>query len=474
MPPCSKKNFCDAYGIKSRGYGYRYYSRIELLQQSRGNENNPKILQHTVMKKERNNGRKASSEALMIPSADANLDSRGRREVGRRSFLKGLGLAGATLLPASALLATKVRANPGDQSGSLTRGDAAILRFLAAAEILESDLWEQYWELGGVSFGETVETPLGEPPPSFAGGNAAYIAALQILDGDMPQYITDNTDDEFSHQAFIRAYLVSKGASTAEIDLLAGPTFRTIPGSTATGSSRKGRLTNLTKLTIDTSFWGRYRTDNKNPDLDLGFKFDQPVPTLNIGQHTAIPRTDDDTMNSDFINAIAFTAGFHFAFIEVGGTSLYPSLAQRVSDPEVLRILLSIGPTETMHFQTWQDKAGNANTNPNGPPANPPLTVFDPVNKSTVTFVDLHFLPVNQQELLQANLIMPEPCPFLSRKFPICSIIRPTATKGAAMGAVKALTADGLFIGQTDAFTDLITDLAADADRAEREFEREF
>jgi hypothetical protein len=422
------------------------------------------------MKKERTIGRKASSEALMIPSADANLDLRGRRQVGRRSFLKGLGMAGATLLPASALLATKVRANPGDQSGSLTKGDAAILRFLAAAEILESDLWEQYWELGGVPFGETVETPRGEPPPSFAGGNKAYIAALQILDGDMPQYITDNTDDEFSHQAFIRAYLVSKGASTAEIDLLAGPTFRTLPGSTATESSKKGRLTNLTKLTIDTSYWGRYRADNKNPDLG-DTSFDQAVPSLNKGMHTAIPRTDADANNADLIKAIAFTAGFHFAFIEVGGSSLYPSLAQRVSDPEVLRILLSIGPTETSHFQTWHDKAGNANTNPNGPPGNPPFMVHDPVNNSDVTFVDLHF---SQPETLQANLIMPEPCPFLNRKFPICSIIRPTATKGAAMGAVKGLTADGLFIGQTDAFTDLLNDLAADADRAKREFEGEF
>jgi hypothetical protein len=285
----------------------------------------------------------------------------------------------------------------------------------------------------------------------------------------MPQYINDNTDDEFSHANFLLAYLKSRGASTAELNLLLGPHFRTLPGSAATGSTRKGRLTNLTRLTIDTSFWGRYRTDDKNPDLG-DTSFAQPVPSLNVGKHAAIPRTDADSNNADLINAIAFTAGFHFCFIEQGGTSLYPSLAQRVEDPEVLRILLSIGPTETMHFQTWQDKAGNANTNPNGPPGNPPLTVFDPVNKSTVTFVDLHFLPVNQQELLQANLIMPEPCPFLSRKFPICSIIRPTATKGAAMGAVKALTADGLFIGQTDAFTDLITDLAADADRAEREF----
>ena len=173
-------------------------------------------------------------------------------------------------------------------------------------------------------------------------------------------------------------------------------------------------------------------------------------------------------MNTNLINAIAFTAGFHFGFIEQGGTSLYPSLAQRVSDPEVLRILLSIGPTETMHFQTWQDKAGNANTNPNGPPGFPPFTVHDPVNNSDVTFFDLHFLQP-PSETLQANLIMPEPCPFLDRsKFPICSIIRPTETKGAAMGAVKALTADGLFIGQTDVFMDLIQDLAADADAAQR------
>jgi hypothetical protein len=433
------------------------------------------------MKKERNNGRKASSEALMIPSADANLDSRGRREVGRRSFLKGLGMAGATLLPASALLTAKANAMGGDRSGSLTKGDAAILRFLATAEILESDLWEQYWELGGqlggnLQPGFASTNPATGVAPTKTGGNGPYTAGLLLLDGDMPQYIQDNTDDEFSHANFLISYLNSKGASTSELVRLTGNEFRTLPGSTAAGSTKKGRLTNLTQLTIDTSFWGRYRTDNKNPDLDPGFKFDQAVPTLNVGKHTAIPRTDADANNADLIKAIAFTAGFHFAFIEVGGTSLYPSLAQRVSDPEVLRIVLSIGPTETMHFQTWQDKAGNANTNPNGPPGNPPFMVHDPINNSDVTFFDLHFLPLNQQETLQANLIMPEPCPFLRRPpfFPICSIIRPTATKGAAMGALKGLTADGLFIGQTDAFKELVTDLAADADRAKREFEGEF
>jgi hypothetical protein len=421
------------------------------------------------MKKERNNGRKASSEALMIPSADANLDSRGRREVGRRSFLKGLGMAGATLLPASALLTAKANAMGGDRSGSLSKGDAAILRFLATAEIIESDLWEQYWELGGnqqADFASPNPATGSKPTPTL--GNGPYTAGLLLLDGDMPQYIQDNTDDEFSHANFLISYLNSKGASTSELVRLTGTEFRTLPGSQATGSTNKGRLTNLTQLTVDTSFWGRYRADDRNPDLGDAFTdADRAVPSLNVGRHTAIPRSDADTKDTNFINAIAFTAGFHFAFIEIGGTSLYPSLAQRVTDPEVLRILLSIGPTETMHFQTWQDKAGNANTgNPN------PLTVMDPINNSTVTFVDLH---ATTNELLQANLIMPEPCPFLNRKkFPICSIIRPTFTKGAAMGAIKGLTADGLFIGQTGEFMELVTDLAADADRAKREFEGEF
>ena len=403
------------------------------------------------------------------------IESPNNGNVGRRSFLKGLGMAGATLLPASALLMTKTQAAMVDTSssrprGRLKRGDAAILRFLAAAEILESDLWEQYWELGGNQTADFASTnPATGIAPTPTGGNGPYTASLLILDGDMPQYIQDNTDDEFSHANFLIAYLASKGASTTELVRLLGDEFRTLPTSTATGSTKKGRLTNLTQLTVDTSFWGRYRSDNRNPDLgDTFTDLDRAVPTLNVGRHTAIPRTDDDSNNTNLINAIAFTAGFHFAFIEQGGTSLYPSLAQRVTDPEVLRILLSIGPTETMHFQTWQDKAGNANTNPNGPPGFPPFTVHDPKNNSDVTFVDLHFLPVSQQEALQANLIMPEPCPFLSRKFPICSIIRRTDTQGAAMGALNSLKADGLFIGQENGdFFKLLNDLAADADAAQ-------
>ena len=381
-----------------------------------------------------------------------------RTGVKRRSFLKGLGVTGAALLPASSLLVNRVTAMPADDaSGTLTPGDASILRFLAAAEIIESDLWEQYWELGGVQKSDFASTdPTTGKAPTPTGGNAAYTTALQILDGDMSQYILDNTDDEFSHANFLLAYLKSKGANIADLDLLVGHHFRTLTAtsSSAMGSTHKARLTNLTQLTVDTSFWGRYRSDNLNPDLG-DTSFTRAVPTLNVGRHTAIPRTDADTTNQNFINAIAFTAGFHFAFIEQGGTSLYPSLAQRVHDPEVLRIVLSIGPTETMHFQTWQDKAGNAT----------PLTAFDPINNSTVTFTNL---AASTDETLQANLIMPEPCPFLSRGFPLCSIIRPTETTGAAMGALKALTLDGLFIGQTPEFFQLLQDLASDADAATR------
>jgi len=387
------------------------------------------------------------------------------RRLRRRSFLRGLGATSALLVPATTALINNAKAQSASQSddsgGRLTAGDASILRFLAAAEIIESDLWEQYWELANGTLDFASHNPQPGTTLTATGGNAAYINNLLILDGDMPQYILDNTDDEFSHANFLIAYLKSKGANTSDIDLLVGPTFRTLTkqangtpiSSTAKGSTQKARLTNLTQLTIDTSFWGRYRTDNANPDLG-GTNFAQAVPTLNVGKHTAIPRTDADAANPNLIKAIAFTAGFHFAFIEQGGTSLYPSLAQRVRDPEVLRILLSIGPTETMHFQTWQDKAGNAT----------PLTVSDPINNSTVTFTDLTV----PNEVLQANLIMPEPTPFLNTSFPICSIIRPTETVGAAMGAVKALTADGLFVGQTPEFFQLLADLASDADQAKR------
>jgi hypothetical protein len=361
----------------------------------------------------------------------------------RRLFLKRGAFAGAATVGASlferGLSAFDQKEGKEEKSGKLKKGDAALLRFAAAAEILETDFWVQYNELGGVP--NTNEVPGGS-------GNAAYTAALQVLDSDMAQYIHDNTDDEFTHQNFLNAYLVSKGADPVDLEK-----FRTLPGSTATGSSGKLRLTNLMKLTLDTSWWTRYRSDSKNPDF--GDTFPQAVPSLAVGQHTAIPRTDDDTMEPKFLQAIANTAGFHFPTIEQGGNSLYPSMAQRANSVEVLRILISIGPTETMHFQTWSDKAGNA----------PALTAVDPKTGVSVTFPDL----TSAGEDLKANLIMPEPCPFLSKDLPVCSIIRPTETKGIAMGVVKFLTDMGLFTGQSKEFFALLMDLAEDADEARRE-----
>jgi hypothetical protein len=257
----------------------------------------------------------------------------------------------------------------------------------------------------------------------------------------MNQYIHDNTDDEISHFTFINAYLKAHGAQTVDLDK-----FRTLPSSKATGAQQIGRLTNLMQVTVDTSFWTRYRSDSQNPDF--GDTLPQAVPGLAAGQFPAIPRSDDDLTSPDHLQAIANTAGYHFAFIEQGGTSLYPALAQRVTHPEVLRILLSIGPTEAMHFQTWHDKAGNA----------PPLT--DPT--SGLVFPDLNA----DSELTQTNLIMPEPTVFLERKFPVVSIVRPTQTKDAAMGAVDALTADGLFIGQPTEFFTVLKGLAKAADAA--------
>ena len=362
-----------------------------------------------------------------------------RNRVKRRSFLKGLGVAGAALSAGSLLTTT---AEASQSSGIITVGDVAILRFLAAAEILETDLWQQYNELGGI---QDSEVPGGS-------GSPAYTAAIAFLDADMAQYIHDNTEDEMTHEVFINAYLASKGAEPVNLDA-----FRTLPSSQATGAQQIGRLTNLMQLSVDTTWWTRYRSRTGNPDL--GDTFPQAIPTLAVGQHTAIPRTDEDLESANFLHAIANTAGFHFATIEQGGSSLYPKVAQRVTSLEVLRIVLSIGGTEIMHFQTWSDKAGNYKRLP---------AVIDPVTGVSVTFQDLNSPPFGGEDF-QTNLIMPEPTAFISRKLPPVSIIRPTQTKGAAMGALNALTADGLFIGQSKDFFNFMRTLAIEADLAVRE-----
>jgi hypothetical protein len=386
------------------------------------------------------------SEADSPETSDSSIEEGVQRHwqgvVKRRSFLKGLGIAGATL-SAGALLGSEGNAEDKGRTGKLSKGDTALLRFAAAVELIEADLWQQYNELGGVQ-----------------GGNPAYIAALSNLDGDMPQYVADNTDDELSHAAFLNAYLISRGEQAVDLDA-----FRTLPSSQATGAKDIGRLTNLLKLNVDLSWYTRYRSP-KNPDF--GVKFKGP---FTIENQPAIPLNDNDTpptqaqpvppttKQESRMQAIANTAGFHFAFIEQGGASLYPTLAFKATDAEVLRILVSIGGVEIDHFGLWHDKAGNAISQPLA-------GVTDP--ETNLTFPDLNAL---HSELDQTNLILPEPCEFISKHLPPCSVIRPTLTRnGGAVATIKAFTDDLLFLDQSQEFLNLVNRLAVEADSVRRGF----
>jgi len=384
----------------------------------------------------------ANSSETSLSSTGEDVQRHWQGVVKRRSFLKGLGIAGATL-SAGALLATESNAQDTGSTGKLSKGDAALLRFAAAAELIEADLWQQYNELGGVK-----------------GGNPAYMAALSNLDGDMPQYIADNTDDELSHAAFLNAYLISKGVEPVDLDV-----FRTLPSSQATGAKNIGRLTNLLNLNVDLSWYTRYRS-GQNPDLGAHFK-----GPFAIKNEPAIPLNDNDTPPNQpqpvppqtpqeaRMQAIANTAGFHFAFIEQGGASLYPTLAFKATDPEVLRILVSIGGVEIDHFGLWHDKAGNA-------VSQPLAGVTDP--ETGLTFPDLNAL---HSEIDQTNLILPEPCEFISKSLPQCSVIRPTSTQnGGAVATIRAFTDDLLFHGQSSAFFTLVKRLAVEADSVRRGF----
>ena len=412
------------------------------------------------MNKEENLSLNVSSEKHFPSQELPGLEPRHHVTVGRRSFLRGLGIVGATLLPASAILMRQAKAQERS-SGRLTQGDADLLRFAAWAEIVESDLWTQYNELGGA-------TKPNDGAPNV--GNPAYILALQNLDGDMPQYISDNTDDELSHAAFLNAYLVSKGAEPVNLDR-----FRTLTGSTATGADPNKvhkRLTNLLRLNVDLSWYTRYRS-GENPDLGATFR-----GPFNILNEPGIPLNDTDTppnmtqpnppttTAARRMQAIANTAGFHFGFIEQGGSSLYPTLALKATSEEVLRILLSIGGVEIDHFSLWHDKAGNAVSGSLAgltDPENPGLT-FPDLN-DPATLARLHL----QLELTQTNKIQPEPCDFIRTDLPPCSVIRPTSTQlGGAVATVKVFTDDLLFLGQPNEFFEFSMQLATAADNARR------
>jgi hypothetical protein len=374
------------------------------------------------------------------------------RNFNRRSFLqKGSLAAGAVTV--GSMLGAGERSAHGLSGERLTQGDAAILRFLAAAEILESDLWTQYAELGGIGNNPPVEID-----PSQAMNN--YQIALSNLDGDGPQYITSNTLDEVSHANFLNAYLASKGAEQVNLE-----EFRNLKGSVATGSSGRKRLTNLMHLNVDTSWFVRYRS-TQNPDLGASFP-----QALTLEDVTAIPRDNSDFngasnpnfKGNDHIQAIANVAAFHFGFIEQGGSSLYAALSQKVSSREVLKITLGIGGDEIAHFLEWVDFAGNG--------VQAQVAPFTD-NVSGLSFPDFfNNPPLTPANLVQPSLIFPVPCEFIDASLPHVAVIRPSDDRFAgARAAIQAFTDDGLFTGQSQKFFDTVQHLAEEADAAFREF----
>ncbi len=416
------------------------------------------------MKKQRRNFTILSDARATEPGKE-ELDSSWSHLIRRRKFLQGLGAAGVAgaALPATTLFAKN--------NQKLSKDDVKLLQLALTIELIEADLWQQYNELGG------AVDKNDQPNP----GNPPYLAALQNLDGDMPQYISDNTDDEISHAAFLTAYLKSKGE--VPVDLTP---FANLQGSQATGANKSaGRITNLLSLSVDTSWYFRYRS-TQNPDL--GATFPQ---LLNIMNQPGIPLNDTDTPpgtpaglfqppitdpKARRMQAIANTAGLHFAFIEQGGSSLYPILALKATSREVLRILLSIGGVEIDHFSLWHDKGANATAQPLAGPNG----LTDP--ETGLTFPDFNN-PANQHnaqlsaqdqaaggQMFQTNLILPEPCEFLSPDLPPVSIIRPTLTQnGGAVATIQAFTADNLFLNQNKAFFELVMEVAAAADAVQHE-----
>ena len=281
-----------------------------------------------------------------------------------------------------------------------------------------------------------------------------YQVALSNLDGDGPQYISSNTLDEISHAAFLNAYLEFRGAEAVNFD-----EFRTLEGSSAKGSSGIKRLTNLMHLNVDTSWYVRYRSAT-NPDLSATFP--QALTLKNV---TAIPRDNNDFEGAsnpnfpgnDHVQAIANVAAFHFGYIEQGGSSLYASLSQKVTDLEVLKVTLGIGGDEIAHFLEWVDFAGNGVQAPVAP-------FTDKI--SGLKFPDF-FSPLNP--LIQPSLIFPVPCEFISSKLPHVAIIRPLTDKfGGAVATIASFTADGLFFGQSEKFLKTVQQLALEADAAVR------
>jgi hypothetical protein len=334
-----------------------------------------------------------------------------RAPLTRRGMLQtagGLGLAAAA---GSSLLPKLAKAQERDDDGGA--GDIAILRFLAAAELIETDFWEQY--------------------QNVVASNSRFSDALSTLDSDMPTYVDQNTVDEQSHAAFLNGYLASIGAHPVDLT-----PFRTL--APPPGDSAPARITNLRHLTIDTSFWNRYVSPG-NPDF--GATFGQVV---NIVNRPAVPLSASLTDNQ--MLAVAYTAAFHFPSIEQGGTSLYTHMVGNANSAQATKIVASIGPSEMAHYMIWRDKVGN-------------ITALD--NGDGLVFPDLSSDPNHNQ-------VMPKPCTLIHPTLPLCSAVRPTSRANAgAVAAVNFLTNSGLFTGQSSAFFATLMALAQAADAARRE-----
>src|SRR5262249_13127056 len=157
------------------------------------------------------------------------------------------------------------------------------------------------------------------------------------------------------------------------------------------------RLTSLMNLTVDTSWYTRYRSTG-NPDF--GDSFSQIVNLVNV---PAIPN-GDLTLGGDDIQVIANTASFHFATIEQAGSSRYDSFHPKATSAEVIKIIAAIGGSEVIHFEVWQDKAGNAPPVPLNTGARFPALPHSEDQEPNGT---------DPADPIDTNQIMPRPCKFI-------------------------------------------------------------
>lgn len=317
-------------------------------------------------------------------------------------------------------------------AGALTKRDVAILRFFAAVELIESDLWQQYDELGGVT----------------EGSQNPYQLALQFLDGDGSRYVTSNTLDEISHSTYLNAYLESEGADPVDFDR-----FRILRGSWSRIAQKIGRLSNLKHLDIDTTWYVRYRQV-----ADSSFN-SSSLKAIRIVNRQAIPRSDADFDGPSHVQAIANTAAFHFGYIEYLVSSLYATFSHKLKRAKVLKVALGIGGNEIAHFLEWVDFAGNAvqwppfqfDTLPS------PMDGYDPqVGTRTKVTAPLDHRSLN----------FPVPTDVTSQFLNDCASLLPLEPRFGAVNTIYNFSQNGLFVGQSPEFLRTLLQMAEDADSA--------